>query len=455
MRVSRFHRLVSFSTLFVLFSSILLGLGCRAAPESPNPSETPTAQAASNSTTLTVWHTFTDEPRETFDALAQAFHKIYPDLAINAVYVGSRDDLTKQMTAAIALGNAPDLVLAERQQIADFARQGGLQSLENFIGDPELGLAKEDKTDFLDGALRLGAYPTLGKRTYGFPFDQEAFVLFYNVDALKKINVNRAPRTWEQFGKYATAVTQAPLYGWAMRPSADTLEAMLVSRGSALLTNAETRALFNERAGLASLKLVADLYEGGAAELAASDEQAQRAFAAGNAAFYMGWMSELAKLEALQKESKSDFEIGVAPLPQLDAQEPWLLARGALFGLTVAPEGHTDAPRARKAWFFVRWITAPTQSAQWVRATEAIPLRASTLTFLAPDLNENARIRQIAAGFDGVAPQLAPQPAPPYLDSIEQQIGELWLLAVQPKPELATILDAAARRVNQILAMHR
>lgn len=445
----------------VLLALVILGFGvstnisCRAAPELPNPPETPSAQSEAQGTTLTVWHSLDEDKRETFQALAQDFHEVYPDLTINSVYVGSRDDLTKQMTAAIALGNAPDLVLADRAQIAEFARQGGLQALEKFTNDAELGLSKEDESDFLEGALNLGSYPTLGKRKYGFPFDQEAFVLFYNADALKKINVNRAPRTWERFGEDATTATQAPLYGWAMRANGDTLQAMLVSRGSALLTNDESRALFNERAGLASLQLAADLYEGGAAVLAASDEKAQRAFAAGEAAFYMGWMSELAKLEALQKESKSDFEIGVAPLPQLEPTEPWLLTRGNLFGLTTAPLGRTDAQRARNAWFFVRWITAPTPSAQWVRATNAIPLRASTLTFLAPDLSNSARMRQIATAFDGVLPHLAPQPAPPYMETIAQQIGDLWLQAMQPKPDLAAILDAAARRVNQILAMQQ
>jgi len=441
-----------FLALVILVCGISINMGCRAAPELPNPPETPSAQSEP-STTLTVWHSLDDDKRKTFEQLAQDFHEVYPDLTINSVYVGSRDDLTKQMSAAIALGTAPDLVLADRAQIAEFARQGGLQALEKFMNDPDLGLSKQDRRDFLDGALKLGSYPTLGERTYGFSFDAEAFVLFYNADALKKISVNRAPRTWEQFGEYATTVTQAPQYGWAMRANGDTLQAMLVSRGSALLTNDETRALFNERAGLASLQLAADLHKGGAAVLAASDEKAQRAFAAGDAAFYMGWMSELAKLEALQKEGKNNFEIGVAPLPQLEPTETWLLTRGNLFGLSAAPLGRTDAQRTRNAWFFVRWITAPTPSAQWVRETNAIPLRASTLTFLAPDLTKNARLRQIAVAFDGVLPHLAPQPAPPFMDTIAQQIGDLWLQAMQPEPELAAILDAAARRVNQILAM--
>jgi sn-glycerol 3-phosphate transport system substrate-binding protein len=453
MYVSSFRERVTLPLLLFALGSLLFVFGCRAAPELPAAPSTPASTTTGSTTTLTIWHTFTDQRRNTFETLAQNFHQVYPDLVINPVYVGSRDDLTKQMNAAVALGSAPDLVLADRRQIAEFAAQGGLLPLDKFINDADLGFAKEDKSDFLGGALQLGQFPTLGNRSYGMPFDQEAFVLFYNADLLKTINVNRAPRTWEQFAQYATTVTKDPVYGWAMRANADTLEAMLVSRGSALLTDAETRALFNERAGLASLQMVADLNEGGVAKLAASDEKAQREFASGNAAFYLGWLSELEALQAMQKEAKTDFEIGVAPLPQLDPQTPWLLTRGNLFGIPIAPQGRTDGERARNAWFFVRWITAPTQSAQWVRATNAIPLRASTLQFIAPDLAKNPRFRQIATAFDGVLPDLAPQPAHSYMDRIEEMVAGLWLQAVEPKANLPALLDDAAQRVNQVLAV--
>lgn len=453
MHVPRLRAGLALFSLPILLGSILLfALGCRAAPPLPLPPQTPAASTP-RTTKLTLWHTFTGDRRTTLEALARNFHDTYPDLTIQPVYVGSRDDLTKQMNAALALGSPPDLVLGDRGQLADFARQGGLLPLEPYINDSELGLSADDKSDFLNGALSLGRYPTLENRIYGFPFDQEAFVLFYNADLLKTINVNDAPRTWDDFADYSGTITKDDTYGWAMRADAATFEAMLVSRGSALLTDAETRALFNERAGLNSLKLIADMNEGGVAALASSDDKARREFVSGNVAFYLGWMSELDILQGLQQEEKTNFQIGMGPLPQLDPQAPWLLTRGDLFGITTAAQGTSDPQRARNAWFFVRWITAPTQTARWVRAANSIPLRASALTFIAPELTTNTRFRQIATAFNGVLPSLAPQPASPYYDTIQQQVGELWLQAVQPKADLVAILDAAAARVNQILAV--
>lgn len=452
MPVPRFRvsRSLAFGWL-VLFSIILLaGCGASISPTAAVPTADPADAGKMN---LTVWHTLTGVKRETLETLARDFTKTYPDLEISPVYIGNSDDLTKQMTAAIALGSAPDLILADRRQIADFAAQGGLYPLDALMNEADLGLSRRDRADFLPGMLDLGKYPTLNNQTYGFPFDEEAMVLFYNPALLKGINIDAPPQTWDQFGDFATAVTEAPTYGWAMRSNADTLEAMLVSRGSALLTDKETKALFNERAGVAALKLFSALSESGAAELATSDEKARTAFASGKAAFYIGWMSELDTLRAAQKEAHKNFVIGVAPLPQLDPQTPWLLTRGDMFAIPQVTQGRSLSERARNAWFFVRWITTSTPAAQWVRATDALPLRASALTFVSTATATSGRFAQVATAFNGILPRLAPQPAPAHMDAVEEQVSGLWLQANQPKPDIAAMLDALAARVNQILAV--
>lgn len=442
-------RIRSVPLLFLSLAGILIFvLGCGGATPTAVPSETPLAAENADANTLTLWHTFDDERGDTLLALTREFHKVYPDLTINPVFVGTHDDLSKQMTAAIALGNVPDLILAERRQIGEFAQNGGLQSLNKFLDDPELGLSKQDRADLLRGMLQLGTYPTLNNRVYGFPFHQEAFVLFYNADMLNPLNISRAPTTWDEFGDWSTQATGESTYGWAMRGNADTFEAMLASRGSALLTDSEERGLFNERAGLGSLQLVSALAESGNAKLATSDEKARMEFASGKAAYYLGWMSELDTLYRAQQAADTDFEIGVGLLPQLDPQTPWLLTRGDLFAIPrVSPE------RARNAWFFVRWMTTPSTTARWVRGADALPLRLSALNYIAPDATPNLFYDQILKTFDKVPPRVAPQPAHPYSKSVEQAVSEVWLQAVQPNPDLPAILDNLVERVNQILAV--
>jgi ABC-type glycerol-3-phosphate transport system substrate-binding protein len=204
----------------------------------------------------------------------------------------------------------------------------------------------------------------------------------------------------------------------------------------------------NERAGLASLRLIAELSEDGIAELASSKDKAQRAFASGQVGFYMGWLSEVGALERAQKDAKRSFAIGVAPLPQLQQDTPWVLTRGDMFGITGGPE-----ERARSAWFFVRWVTAPTQNARWVRATDSLPMRASALTFLPPASTSRARYRQLLSAFESAEPRLMPVPAHPFADALEQSVADLWLQATQPKPDVRAVLDGMAARLNQLLAI--
>lgn len=447
------HSLRYFS--FYLITLVLVSaaaLGCRAAPPLPDPPETTAKNApTSTTTTLTLWHSFTGEKRATLEAMARDFHKTYGNLTVNSVFVGNPDDLTKQVTAAIALGTPPDLVLTDRRRLAEFAAQGGLLTLDKFIADPQLGLSRDDQADFLRGTLAQGKYPTLRNRVYGFPFDLEAVVLFYNADLLRQAGYESAARSWTEFSEQARRVTKDGLFGWTMRADSDTFAAMLVSAGSALLTTAENRALFNERAGIASLSLVSELVKSDAAKLAMSDRAAQQEFASGHAAFYIGWMSDLPRLTAAQKAAQTNFQISVAPLPQRNPQEPYLLARGDVFGILKNPQ-QGGAQRARNAWFFVRWMTAPSQSARWVRTTDALPLRASALTFLAPELKTNARFRQVASAFGEVLPRFETLPARPHMEVVERMVQSVWLEMQQPKPQISATLDALAARVNQVLA---
>jgi ABC-type glycerol-3-phosphate transport system substrate-binding protein len=448
MHVNQTRTRFSLLFLFALGCATLLLSSCGGSSPTPLPPETPLTDTGSGERTLTLWHSFEDEREDTLTAMTREFHRVYPELTVTPVYVGTHDDLTKQMAAAIALGNLPDLILGERRQIAEFAAQGGLRSLDKYFEDPDVGLSEKDRTDFLRGLVRLGAFPTLDNHVYGFPFHQEAFVLFYNADMLRAMNLSRAPLTWNEFQEISAQINQEGTYGWAMRADPDTFEAMLTSRGSALLTDTEMKGLFNERAGINSMRMVSEMTQSGHARLATSDEKARSEFASGSAAFYMGWMSELDAIRRAQEQAETDFDIGVGLMPQLDPEAPWLLTRGDMFAIP-----NISKERARDAWFFVRWITTPSNSARWVRGTDALPLRLSALDSIAPDAAPNIFYDEVLKSFEQVPPRLAAQPAHPHSKIVEEAVSSVWLDAVQPEPDLRVILDELAARVNQILAV--
>jgi ABC-type glycerol-3-phosphate transport system substrate-binding protein len=235
-----------------------------------------------------------------------------------------------------------------------------------------------------------------------------------------------------------------------MYADADTFSAMMVSQGSALLDDPEKRVLFAERGGVSAMSLISQLSKSGAAHMLSSRDAAVDEFAQAHAGFLFGWMSELSALRGAQKRAGTDFAIGIANVPQSDPSSPYMLIRGRDLVLLK-----TDKERERRAWFFVRWLTAPQQSARWARAADAIPLRASALNFLAADLLNNPRFRQIQSAAGGTVPHFVPQSVHPRIGLIEKLVEATWSQIALTKVDIIPTLNGAAAQANQILASNQ
>jgi ABC-type glycerol-3-phosphate transport system substrate-binding protein len=431
----------------LLILLLLFAAGCRAAPPVPPPPQPLAGTTPTEPLNLILWHSETGAARDELEALARDFHAAYPNLNVTPQYVGDGDALAKQVTAAIALSRTPDLVLANRRAIAQFVRQGGLRALDQFRTDASVGFTADDNADLFPGLLDEGFFVEFNKQFYAVPFDLEGLLLFYNADLLKASSYARPPAKWDEFADMASKVTQDQQYGWAMQIDADVFSAMLASQGSAMLDNPERRSLFDERGGVAAMTMVSQLTKAGAAKLKDDREGALNDFAQGHAAFYLDWMTELSALKEAQKREGTNFEIGVSNLPQADPTEPFMLVRGLDFAIF-----RTSPDRERNAWFFLRWITASRQAANWARAAGAIPVRASALSFLAADTLTNARLGQIQDSFGGTAPQFVARSANRHAAQIEHLMEDAWAQIVLSKADVVGTLTAASGSADQLLA---
>lgn len=435
--------LPSFS-LFLLL--IAFCAGCRAAPTIPSQPQPGAGTPTAGPINLTLWHSETGTARTELEALAREFHSAYPNLTITPQYVGSDDDLAKQVTAAVAIGHMPDLVLARRGDVAQFARQGGLMSLDQFRSDPSVGFSPDDMADLFPGILEEGSFAEFPNQLYSVPFNAEGMVLFYNADSFTAASFAKPPSTWDEFADMASKLTVDPQYGWAMQIDADVFSGMLVSRGSALLDNPERRALFAERGGIASMTMASQLAKSGAAQAKSDRALALADFASGTAALYIDWLSELPVISRAQKQAGANFAIGVANLPQGDPSQAYIFERGADFAIFK-----TRPERESNAWFFVRWITATRQTAKWASAVGAIPLRASALPIVASGSPHDERISQVESSFGGVVPQFVPQSANRHIDAIDSLVEDAWTKIMFSKADIIPTLTNAATGADQIL----
>lgn len=123
--------------------------------------------------------------RPEFQALAAAFHKSHPQIAID-VKEYSADDYDKQLIADLSAGKAPDVFpIKNLKMYYTYASPGALADLSDqaadFTGDANI----EAVDDYaIDGV------------TYALPYRQDAWLLYYNTTMLNKAGIDLPDGTW-------------------------------------------------------------------------------------------------------------------------------------------------------------------------------------------------------------------------------------------------------------------
>lgn len=404
------------------------------------------APTTHTSITLRFWHTKSGIAATTLSALADDFHKAYPNITVRAEQKASEGDLLREGLGAMALNQTPDFIIASKRTIAEFARKGALVNLDVLAGEVEQGLSETDRNDFLPGLLDAGRLPDLKNQWYAFPFDKNAVVLYYNADLLQAAKADVPPRTWDQFGNAARVTTKGNVHGWVMSPSAATFAAIQFSRGSSVLNATQTQAQFGDDAGLKSLQLIVALKNGDAAYLAPSADAARSDFAQAKTALLFGTTDDLTAI-ADSVAHAGNFKWGVANIPQINPAQAATTVLGSDLAI-FRPVGNASEKQVQAAWLFARWLVLPEQSARWTRATLSIPVRVSAQSLLASNLPPN--FQRLSDGWSNGLPTLKAMPAVKDANLIDTAIVEMWI-NIANGYDPATALKNATTRVNRVL----
>ncbi len=359
--------------LLTAVAFLVYGCGFGPAPDStwslslPAPAATSTAENAG--LTITLWHAATKEQQEVLSALVEEFNaENEGHIAVRAEHQDDYGYLRKKILAAIALGTPPDLTIDSRSQIAVYAEADAIVPLDGYVEEEGPDLA-----DFFPAILDAERYPASGHRLMSLPLDRSLEVMFYNVDLLKKADLEgKPPQTWEEFAAMCEAVTGREVKGYTLLPEASLLIGWILSRGGQLVSQDGTKALFNEEAGIEALTLVDDLLIDGQAYLAADFDDILNSFAGGKVAFVMDCTDNLpAYIEATTDEQTGQpkFEWSVAPFPH-DTAEPVVFVRGSSLAILA-----TTPEREKAAWTFARWLTKGQWAARWALASNRFPVR--------------------------------------------------------------------------------
>lgn len=411
-----------------------------------------TVPTTNTSVTLTFWHTETGAAATTLTALANDFHKAYPDLTARGEQKSSAGDLLRQGLAAMAMNQTPDFIIADSRTIAEFARKDALVNLDSFAADAPQTLSAAERNDYMPGLLDAGRLPDLNNQWFAFPFDKSAVVLYYNIDLLKAAKADVPPRTWDQFGNATRVTTRGNARGWAMSPSAMMFYAMVFSQGGRVLSThaAQTQAQFGDDSGLSALQLIAQLSKSGAAYLADSADGARSDFAQAKTALLFDTTDNLPAIaDAISRAG--NFQWGVTNIPQKDPTNPATVVFGediAIFKPALSGTDGNANEHLRATWLLARWLTLPEQSARWTQATLSIPVRVSALGLIAKNLPPN--FQRLRDGLGNVLPTGYPMPVAQDAGLMDAAIVDMWTSVVNGT-DPAVALKNATTRVNRLL----
>ncbi|MCL4396279.1 MAG: extracellular solute-binding protein, partial [Chloroflexi bacterium] len=134
-----------FSPHLLAACSVVLLSACGGAPAL----SAPVPSTELSRVTITFWHAETGPAASLLDSLTSEFHDQYPAIKVTGEAKKDEGDLLRQGIAGMAMNELPDLAIASKRTIGEFARKGAVVPLDAFFDDPSIGLSAADRGDFV------------------------------------------------------------------------------------------------------------------------------------------------------------------------------------------------------------------------------------------------------------------------------------------------------------------
>lgn len=311
---------------------------------------------------------------DTIEALTAEYAKANPEVNIKAIYAGSYSDASAKAITAARGGNAPQLSVLLSPDMYTLIDEDLIVPFDDYVSEA-------DMADWIGGfypAFMLNSQAE-GK-TWGIPFQRSTPVMYWNKEAFKAAGLDpeHAPDNWDELVTIGQALTRKDENGnvtqWGLRiPSAGfpywLFQGLAIPNGAILATDEGKKTHFDTPEVIEAARFQYDLAHKyaimapGAIEWGATP----KAFFEGDTAIMWTTTGNLVNVT-----DNAPFEFGVAMLPAKKT-------RGAPTGggNFFLFKDSTDEQK-QAAVEFVKWITAPEQSAKWTIATGYVAPRPET-----------------------------------------------------------------------------
>ncbi|WP_238010023.1 ABC transporter substrate-binding protein [Dactylosporangium sp. AC04546] len=327
-------------------------------------------------------------------ALLDRFAAVHPEITVRPEAVPVADVLTKTK-AAVAAGDAPDVVQIGYSKLAEAFQTLPTRSLESIAGAEW----RPHVEGITPGPVETGRYQGA---VHALPYTISIPTMFYNADLFRAAGLDPAdpPDTMDEVRAAAQAITRAGhhgvYFGIVDSSKSDYLtQSVLNSAGGGLLDGAGKVAIDSPEA-VAGIRQIQRLTTD-KLQPAVATEDALAAFSAGQLGMLV---VSTAVLGNLQAAAKGKFELRSAAFPSFGAGPARPTHSGA--ALIVLS---SDPAKQRAAWQFVKFLTGDEGYSLITTKIGYLPLRAQLVTgALAEHLRQNPLLVPTIRQLDAMRP---------------------------------------------------
>ena len=349
--------------------------------------------------TITFYHTMGSNLSTVLEAYIAEFNKLYPNITIVHKQVGGYDDVRKQISTEITVGNQPNIAYCYPDHVAGYNVAKAVVTLDDLIasditvtradGTTEvLGLTDAQVADFIQGYYNEGK--EFGDdKMYTMPLSKSTEVLYYN-KTFFDANGLTPPTTWDEMETLCKRIKEIdpdciPL---GYDSEANWFITMCEQYGSPYTSATGEHFLFNNETNVNFVKRFRDWYQKGyvtTQEIYGSYTSGlftttgnSYTDADGNyVKVIKSYMSIGSSAGATHQRPAADesgnypFEVGITSIPQVDASNPKVISQGP--SLCIFKKDNPQEVIA--SWLFVKYLTTTVEfQAEFSMASGYIPV---------------------------------------------------------------------------------
>ena len=319
--------------------------------------------------TITFYHQMGAELQKILATAIEDFNKFYPNITVKAETMGDYDGILNQIQTEINVGNQPNLAYCYADHVATYNLGGAVQPLDSLIANTEvitradgstevLGLTQEQIDDFIPAFYNDGRVYGDGKM-YTLPVVRSTEALYYNKTFFEKHGLT-VPTTWDEMETVCRQIrelepTCIPL---GYDSEANWFITMCEQSGSPYTSTEGDKFLFDNDVNKAFVKRFQGWYKdklvttqelsGGytSALFTGESDTGTRCY------MCIGSTGGATYQQPNQTNGVFEFEVGMAPIPQVDPANPKVISQGP----SICVFRNNDSHETVAAWLFAKFL---------------------------------------------------------------------------------------------------